>query len=274
MYTLNPIERLITVDSIVMGIDAVRPENYYFPGELHDFWEAVYVADGEATATADERVYRLNSGKLVFHKPMEFHRIWTADTTAHLYIISFKAEGDVMEKFKNGYFELETAERERFIEITAQFIKAAKFKETDYIQYCTELNLAACMLETFLIKLSVAHNRLHRKPKYNEIQYQKIVRVMKDNCETALTVGDLASLCNMSISNMKRIFGIFSDKGIAKYYQTIKMRRAMELLDEGVSAKNVADRLAFSEINYFYTVFKRETGKTVAEYRRKGMNND
>ncbi len=274
MYTLNQIERLIEVEAIVMGIDAVRPENYYFPGELHDFWEAVFVAEGEASATADERVYRLNSGKLLFHKPMEFHRIWTADTTAHLYIISFKAAGTAMKKFENGYFELEPTERERFTEITAQFIKAAEIKDEDEQQYQTELNLAACMLETFLIKLSVEHNRLHRKPIYNEMQYQKIVRIMKENCESALTVGDLASLCNMSVSNMKRIFSCYSDKGIAKYYQTVKMRRAMELLDEGLSAKLTADRLGFSEINYFYTVFKRETGKTVAEYRRKGMNSD
>lgn len=84
-----------------------------------------------------------------------------------------------------------------------------------------------------------------------------------------LSVEELARLCEMSVSNMKRIFACFSDVGVAKFFMSLKMRRAMELLDAGVTAKEVADMLDFEETSYFYTVFKRETGMTPTQYRRR-----
>ena len=70
---------------------------------------------------------------------------------------------------------------------------------------------------------------------------------------------------------MKRIFRCFSDVGVAKFFMSLRMRRAMELLDKGLSASETAEQLDFSEISYFYTVFKRETGMTPTEYRKKHM---
>ena len=50
--------------------------NYYFQGEMHNFWEMVYVPFGEVAVSEDERVYELKAGDIIFHKPMEFHKIW------------------------------------------------------------------------------------------------------------------------------------------------------------------------------------------------------
>ena len=91
---------------------------------------------------------------------------------------------------------------------------------------------------------------------------------MKENCHRSLSLEELAQRCGLSVSNMKRIFGRFSDMGIAKYFLSLKMRRAMELLEEDIPASRVAEMLDFSEINYFYTVFKRETGMTPTQYKR------
>lgn len=67
--------RLVSVKSLVSAFDMVRDADFAFDGEMHDFWEMVYIASGKAGITADERVFTLNAGQLVFHKPMEFHRI-------------------------------------------------------------------------------------------------------------------------------------------------------------------------------------------------------
>ena len=43
---------------------------YVFPGETHNFWECLYVQKGEVCVSADERVYNLTDGEIIFHKPL------------------------------------------------------------------------------------------------------------------------------------------------------------------------------------------------------------
>ena len=72
----------------------------------------------------------------------------------------------------------------------------------------------------------------------------------------------------------ERIFRQFSDIGIAQYFRSLKIRKAMALLEEDHTASQVAQMLDFTEISYFYTVFKRETGMTPIQYQRSRKDAD
>ena len=107
LYEFKNVNRCVCIKSIITGIDADRDKDFFFPGESHSFWEAVFVSEGEITATADERIYKLKQGMLLFHKPMEFHRlIADGKNSSHLKIISFTAEGELMKSFENRCFNL------------------------------------------------------------------------------------------------------------------------------------------------------------------------
>lgn len=103
-------------------------------------------------------------------------------------------------------------------------------------------------------------------------RFREILQVLHAHCEEDLSVEQLAELCGCSVSNMKRIFSRYSDRGVAKYFLTIKIQRAMQLLDAGVPAAEVARRLGFAETGYFHTVFRRETGMTPGTYRHARKN--
>ena len=124
------------------------------------------------------------------------------------------------------------------------------------------------MLETFLIGLISANQGTVPRQSPNDERYRKIVQVMQSNCHMNLSIAEIADLCEMSISNLKRIFHQYSDVGIAKYFLTLKVRRAMELLDRDMPIAQVATELCFPDVAYFYTVFKRETGITPTQYRQ------
>lgn len=79
---------------------------FIFSGELHDQWEIVYVRRGNATITADDKVYHLSSGSVIFHKPMEFHQIYTDKPGLEIFVSSFKMSGELSYKFKRAVFEL------------------------------------------------------------------------------------------------------------------------------------------------------------------------
>ena len=67
---------------------------FEFPGETHDFWECLYILDGELCVSADERIYNMSQGELIFHKPLEFHKfIVNNPKGATVLTFSFSAGG-------------------------------------------------------------------------------------------------------------------------------------------------------------------------------------
>ena len=70
-------------------------ENTYFAGESHPFWEMVYITGGEWGVSADDRIYELKEEYVIFHKPMEFHKIWKPlEEKASCFVCTFDLEGD------------------------------------------------------------------------------------------------------------------------------------------------------------------------------------
>lgn len=272
MLQIQPVEKLIQIDGLVTGLDVVRPRDFYYSGEAHDFWEAVLVCEGRITVTGDERLHHLDEGMVAFHKPMEFHRLWTEGNVAsHLMIISFRASGPGAEQLKNRCFRLTEAERNQFAQITAGINKAVLLRETDRQEERRRLiSLTATRLEMLLHELTDLRAVVPAQLSEEEQRYMQILSVMKAHCCESMTVEELARICDMSVSNLKRVFSQFSGVGIAKYFLSLKMCRAMEMLDTGMRAGQVAAELNYPEPSYFFTVFKREIGMTPRQYQKSG----
>lgn len=275
VYQLKPVERPFTVDALYNAIDVVRPQGFYYSGEMHDFWEAVFVVNGQATATADEKVIALRAGQLLFHKPMEFHRIWSEnDTAPHLQILTFHTVGEGMRYFEGCCMELTPREQQQFARTCKKVAGAVALYDPAQPKegYASAAFDAALAVEMLLLAL-----RDHVPADEHDLtpgarRFREILQVLHAHCEEDLSVEQLAELCGCSVSNMKRIFSRYSDRGVAKYFLTIKIQRAMQLLDAGVPAAEVARRLGFAETGYFHTVFRRETGMTPGTYRHARKN--
>lgn len=262
MYVPKEVKRRFSIDGLVTALDEVRPQGFYFDGEMHDFWEMVYVADGFATATADGQVYELSPGQLLLHKPLEFHRIWSAKNSApRLLLLSFHATGD-MRQYEGGFYTLDADMRAAYETLTRRMQKAVHANTADAMQR------AAASLELFLLELpqATAHPTVSTTA---QKQFRDIVKMMEAHLHETLSVSEIAALCNMSEGNLKRVFRMFSDCGAAKYFLTLKMRRARQLLADGNAVSTVAAALGFAEPSYFCAVFKRETGVTPGNYRRR-----
>lgn len=257
MYELKPFETVLSVDAAITAFDAVHPAGFYFTGEMHDFWEAVCVVEGQANAAADGRIYALSSGDILFHKPMEFHRIWADEGEHRVVIISFAAHGEAMQAFENRQFKLTQKQINEFIETERKVSEV--ISGTDGIKS----NVAKNALENFLLSLCVRDAAEALVP---DGEFGRIVKVMRDNVAYNITLSELAKKLNMSESTLKKKFARYCDIGIMKYFNKLKIRRAIELLQDGESIKEVAFALGFSSINYFHTVFKRETGVTPISY--------
>ena len=265
------VDKCIRLTSVFTIYEALYQEDYYFGGETHDFWEFVCVLDGVLGVTAGEDVFLLERGQAVLHKPMEFHRLWAErKTRPHIAVISFAA--DVMPDMKERRFALKEEEldtlsklmqaRDDIFEVEQGLlihkIKAgAEIEAHRYVAQFEMLLLKALQENTSTVLPYVSSGAEN---------YRKIVQVLEEHLEERLTLGKVAELCQMSEAAVKKTFSRYAGIGLMTYFNQIKIRRAIRLLEEGKSVSQTAQMLGFADQNYFSTVFKRVTGSAPTKY--------
>ncbi len=257
-----PVVRELEISEFVTAIEKFHERAYEFEGEMHDFWEIITVTSGRATVSADDRIYEMKPGSVVFHKPMEFHKIWASgDSAIHVHIISFKASGEYMKRFRNVYMEFTEAQSFEFGEIVRGVAQYLDESLEDSVVPEEE----AKRLELFLLRLYPKKMPIEVKSQKNR-RFMQILQVMHDHFDEDLTLEDLARLCSMSPSNLKKIFTAFYPNGIMNYFRMLKMREAAKLLRRGYSVHEVSQKLNFSSQNYFSAAFRREFGMPPSVY--------
>lgn len=271
------IEDKIKIERIFSVLEADYPHKYIFSGESHNFWECVYIADGLARISADDRIYNLSSGEIIFHKPLELHSFFIeSDTGAVLYIFSFAASGELTEKTAN--LVCGTNQRQKsIIDGLYSYLKEKNSGQTNNNQspknsnflYLLEDQIIAQTVSCYITQLilSLCENSLKTLPttKYGAEIFRKAVEGLNDNVDSFLSVSQLASYLNISESTLKRIFRKYANISVHKYFLTLKIQKAVKLLEDGFSAAEVSDKLGFSSQAYFSACFKRETGKNPSE---------
>lgn len=252
--------------------------SFYFSGEIHNFWELVFIIDGNMISTEDDRLYELNSGQLVLHAPMEFHRIWTNNSeSARFMIISFATVGTLPEQLKNGVFSLSSSHIRQlnrcFEAFTSTFtcdtvnVPLPKGSSTPYDE-----QEAVLLLELFLLSLAFGETpeNLQLSTKGAE-HYKKVINVLTRNIDANLSVEDISKESMIGRSSLKKLFQKFAGCGVMEYYNKMRIVRACELLRQGRSVLDVCSLMNYSSPGYFSIAFKREMGVPPSVY--KNMNN-
>ena len=253
----------------------VHYENgYAFPGESHNFWECLYVMEGEVCASGDERVYNLPRGSIIFHKPLELHKfIVNGPRGADLLIFSFAAEGPLTSYLAEKVFQLSRAQQD-IIAAMLSFIHA-KAEESgsrnpdahsaqSYLEPFLTSPVYSQMLATFLQQLMLsladtgALSSVSSAP--DPVTFRTAISYLNSNIHRQPSIPEIARFCNISEAGIKRIFDKYAGIGIHKYLLKLKIKAAAELLQKGESVSSVAEKLGFNSQSYFSRAFKRETG--------------
>ena len=107
VWLAYPIKEQIHITHMYSLFKVHYNNEFAFQGESHNFWECLYVLDGEVCVSADERVYNLLRGEIIFHKPLEYHKfIVNGSNGADLLIFSFSAEGPLTSWLRDKVFHL------------------------------------------------------------------------------------------------------------------------------------------------------------------------
>ena len=97
-------------------------KDYSFVGEKHDFWEFVYVDKGEIIATADDEDFLLGHGKIIFHKPNQWHTLRANGSIApNIVIASFGCSDKAMEFFEDKIMAVGQTQKSLISKIIVEF---------------------------------------------------------------------------------------------------------------------------------------------------------
>ncbi|MBE7025932.1 MAG: AraC family transcriptional regulator [Ruminococcaceae bacterium] len=263
-----PVRRAFSVLQIMSAFEEERAVDFYFKGEMHDFWEVVYVASGKIGVTEGEQVYELEKGDIIFHRPMEFHKVWSCGPKRpHVFTMSFKTEGVVPSTIGDGILHLTPVDESTFLNV---FASAHTLLHTPAQRSPLAEQKFTADLESFLINMAcerIMDTTPLKSP--DALRYGQVIKIMQKHITEDLSVSDIAHLAGLSPSTMKNAFAKFSDCGVRKHFIRLKIAAAIRLLEQDDAIGRISEMLGFSSQNYFSMVFKAEMGLAPMEYRRK-----
>lgn len=266
------VQEQIHIDSFYSYFEPHYKYGYFFAGESHNFWECVYILEGTLCVSADERVYNLNRGEIIFHKPLELHKFTvTSEEGASLLIFSYALSGPLEDALKDKVFKLSDAQQEivssmrKYVDTQNRSTVASDDNITLHnFFYLQDKSSQLHMLSTYVCQLILS---LTGDGKISEVShtpdaktFKKAVYYMNSRLDCQPAVREIAHYCNISESSLKRLFDKYAGISIHKYFLKLKLKAATDLLSNGCRVADVAEKLGFSSQAYFSTVFKRETG--------------
>ena len=212
---------------------------------------------------------------MIFHPPMEFHRIWNegGDEPLHFLIISFTAYGFHLDTHRICTFP----SADTIIELVRELRKLFVTKGTILVRMMDDSCAAAVQsvvnrLENYFLSL------LNREESYPVVEqdrraelYSAAVAIMHQNLSGRLSATQIAEQCGMSVSTMQKLFLRYTGMGMMNYYTSLRMRHARQLLEKGRSVKEVGMLLGYNDQNYFSTVYRRYFGEPPSATKGKGV---
>ena len=252
-------------------------KGHNFAGEMHDFWEVVYVIDGEVVISADENIHYFKSGDIIFHKPLELHKFnVVGDDGVTLFVFSFSMSGEICKKLERKAYHLDKYGRsivKSFIEFyeyecEKMFEKNSR-QVIHLLSYLSDDNIFLQMLSTHIsrivLSLSNGANTLSKTKTHETELFKRALEIMNERVTEQLSVSKLAAALNMSVSSLKRLFNKYAGMSVHKYFLNLKIKTATLMLKGGKSVSEVSDAMGFSSQGYFSATYKRETGNNPSQ---------
>lgn len=269
-----------TIQSIGSFLDRIFSKDFDYRGEQHNFIEMVYIISGNAEVVEDEKVYNLREGDLILHAPMEFHRIKSdADTTPHVLNLSFSVSGSLPARLYDGVFHISAAQRTLLLQLHqlgTQFCMQNCMQSNNLSEAATVASTLyqgqqiACSLSALLLDIcqEAPLSRVLSNERSAQLYKQLVSRMEECICQN-LALEELAAHHFISVSYVKKLFYMYANIGPRQFYNHMRAREAAMRLEKGCSAVEVTEQMNFSSPNYFTLFFKKQTGMTPSEYKRR-----
>ena len=287
LFLLHSLEPVYNVTHLVNASSYHIPPDYMEPGERHDFWELVYVDRGEVIVRANDSEYLLKTGEMAFHRPNEYHNVAPyCGKAADIIIIAFVCKDPQMSVFEQRIILLGSEEKECLAGIVKEAEKTYVYFENDppLVKLIRREDAPAGAeqlirngLEQLLIYILRRNENIpvnarilsSNSSNHHAALTQRAQDYIRQHYREKITLSDIASGLNVSVSQLKLVFREQAGTSVIGYLTDLRMREAKRLIRQNhYNFPQIADIVGYESIYYFSSRFKQLTGMTPTEYAR------
>ena len=280
-----------TKPRIVINISSIVTIHYFefgpafvYAGEQHNFWEMVYGDKGSVLIKRDGETLVLKQGEIIFHEPNEFHSIRSLDSSPNFFVISFNSISPAMARFVKYQTILDKtlktylssiikeAEKTYVIPKNDPELKKLRLREDALIG---GEQLIKSYLEQFLIFL-IRSMLVSAAPSFPQKEdamdpfVESVRQYLIAHVESKIRIEDLCREFGYSRSYLSCRFQEKTGQTLADYAMQLKINEAKRLIREtDFNLAQISACLSFETPQYFSRVFKRKTGMTPTEFKKR-----
>ena len=238
--------------------------------------------DADITFIKNNKMYEMHPGQMICCRPYDVFEYFSSVPQNIAYTVQFYSESKLLCDITEGVYTLNS----ECVQAFHNFFKIAeeKFHSGSLPMTVkknqpspTEQQLVINMLE-YAILLSYNSMVLDSSASVVIDYFTKEVllfnKVVLSHITEWLTAPEIASLCHMSLSNLKKHVAEYFPEGIKTYFMKEKINYAAKLLLTGKRVNEISQTLSFPTTYYFSTVFKRHTGMSPTAYKKQHLKNN
>ena len=281
----------INVDRLFSDFYYEFPDDFNYSGDSHTGWEFVYIESGKVSVRADDETFILKKGEMVCHKPFQFHSIKPVKSGTAITHFCFEVGSnynEYMEYFNNKILPVNQRQKQYLADIVEMGrtvflpkdpLETARDGQMDISPDATELDLQFIKNSIELLIISLlssdatekkARISLYKHFSQRQTLTENIIHSLKKNFGKSVDLDSVSKQFSYSLSSIKRIFKEETGESIIAYFNSLRMKKARELLDDKrLPVGEIAHKLGFANTYYFSNAFKKYWGKSPSKYREK-----
>lgn len=256
----------------------------------HDFFEIVYVYQGEITNKIDGKLIEMHQGDICLLNANAIHQIGRVQEqtivlniliekslfeNAFFYVLNgnelifnFFANSLYKKNQEQNYmlFPLMMYQHTDALEMLQKIIAESFTKQSNY-QTATELTIILLFLE--LTRAYRSYQERESARELNGPDISQIVQYIGEHYQD-VTVESTAKQFNYHPNSLSRILKKYTGSTFSDIIQKFRINAAKDYLEHTtMSIDEIVSLVGYANKSYFYRIFREETGMSPAEFRKK-----
>ncbi|WP_194206895.1 AraC family transcriptional regulator [Superficieibacter sp. 1612_C1] len=244
----------------------------------HQCLEVLYVEEGFGVVMVNNRQYTMRPGRMFFFPPFTIHKVMVDEKAQESYRRTIiHVDQHVIAKTLRDFpqnqswlLALSARGGQAFVADLSEIHSHLDALFSRYAQRAAETGLntenVACLL---IMLFSMLPQDREKMPESHRGIASEVMFWLEENYRHKFSLERLAQDLQKSRSYVSRRFHLETGENIHDYLNTIRLRKACELLlHSTLSIGDIACQVGFSDVTWFITSFKKGIGETPLQYRK------